>query len=254
MSGWSILFWLIITFLILYPLNRWISTRVQGVAFLLTGSPQVAMWFFWVIFLPGTFLHELSHWLTANLLGVRTVKFSLWPEIKKGGQLQMGAVQVEVGDPFRHSLIGVAPLVFGSLAVLLIGHGQLNLTSIGQAVVSGNLEAIWQAIIQTLVLPDVWVWLYLVFAISNAMLPSASDREAWRTVLLYIGLALILAIGLGLNPSLPPDFQRLVLTGFTYLLFAFTITIAVDLVFMGFIFIFEMLLGWLLGRQVQYNR
>ena len=137
---------------------------------------------------------------------------------------------------------------------MLIGQGQLNLTAIGQAVVSGNLEAIWQAIIQTMVLPDVWVWLYLVFAISNAMLPSASDREAWRTVLLYLGLALVLAIGLGLNPSLPPDFQRLVLTGFAYLLSAFTITIAVDLIFMGFIFIFEILLGWLLGRQVQYNR
>lgn len=166
----------------------------------------------------------------------------------------MGAVQVEVGDPFRHSLIGVAPLIFGSLAVLVIGQGQLNLTGIGQAIISGNLEAIWLAIVQTLALPDVWVWLYLVFAISNAMLPSASDREAWRTVLLYLGLALILAIGLGLNPSLPADFQRVVLTGFTYLLSAFTITIAVDLVFMAFILTFEIFLGRLLGRQVQYNR
>ena len=254
MSGWSILFWLIISFLILYPLNRWISTHVQGVAFLLTGSPQVAMWFFWVIFLPGTFLHELSHWLTANLIGVKTTKFSLWPEVKKGGQLQMGAVQVYVDDPFRHSLIGVAPLIFGSIAVLLIGQGQLNLTRIGQALVSGDVEAIWQTLVQTLVLPDVWVWLYLVFAISNAMLPSASDRESWRTVLLYLSLAIVLAIGLGINPSLPDNFQRIILTGFTYLLSAFTITIAVNIAFILLILITEFLLGWLLGQRVRYNR
>lgn len=254
MSGWSILFWLVVSFLILYPLNRWISTHVQGVAFLLTGSPQVAVWFFWVAFLPGTFLHEVSHWLTANLLAVKTTKFSLWPEVKRGGQLQMGAVQVYVSDPFRHSLIGIAPLIFGSIAVLIIGHWQLNLSQIGQALVSGEIEFIWQATVQTLTLPDIWVWLYLIFAISNAMLPSASDRESWRTVLLYLGLAVVLAIGLGINPSLPDNFQRLILTGFTYLLSAFTITIAVNIVFIILILIIELLLGWLRGQRVQYNR
>lgn len=166
----------------------------------------------------------------------------------------MGAVQVYVGDPFRHSIIGVAPLIFGSVAVLLIGQGQLNLTQIGRALVSGDVEATWQALVQTLTLPDVWIWLYLVFAISNAMLPSASDREAWRTVLLYLGLAAVLAIGLGLNPSLPDDFQRLILTGFTYLLSAFTITIAVDIAFILLILLCELMLGWLRGQRVHYNR
>ena len=137
---------------------------------------------------------------------------------------------------------------------MLIGQGQLNLTRIGQALVSGDVEAIWQTLVQTLVLPDVWVWLYLVFAISNAMLPSASDRESWRTVLLYLSLAIVLAIGLGINPSLPDNFQRIILTGFTYLLSAFTITIAVNIAFILLILITEFLLGWLLGQRVRYNR
>lgn len=254
MSGWALLFWLVITFLLLYPLNRWISAHVQGIAFLLTANSTVAMWFFWVLFLPGTLLHELSHWLTAALLGVKTGQFSLWPKPKKGGQLQMGSVQIDVPDPFRHSIIGLAPLIFGSIAVLVIGQGWLNLTQIGSALASGDLEIIWEALIQTLTLPDIWLWLYLIFAIANGMLPSASDREAWRTVLLYIGGAVLLVIGLRLTPTLAPEFQEVGLTILSYLLSAFVITIAVDIFFIIIIFIIETFLGVVLGRQLQYRR
>ena len=165
----------------------------------------------------------------------------------------MGAVQVEVTDPFRHSLIGLAPLVFGSIVVLLIGQGRLALGELGLALNSGDLEIIWQAIAKTLAIPDVWLWLYLIFAISNAMLPSASDREAWWSVLIYLGLALFLAIGLGLNPSLSPQTQEFGLTIIANLLYAFLITIAVDVFFILVIIFIEAIFAWVLGRQVQYN-
>ena len=42
MSGWATFFWIIVTFSLLYPLNRWISIHLQGVAFLMTGSRQAA--------------------------------------------------------------------------------------------------------------------------------------------------------------------------------------------------------------------
>lgn len=254
MSDWSALFWLIIAFLLMYPLNRWISAHAQGLAFLLTGSPQVAMWFFWVLFLPGTLLHELSHWVTAALLGVKTGRFSLWPKVKKKGELQMGSLQVEVADPFRHSLIGLAPLIFGSVAVLLIGQGLLDLRTLGQAINSGDLQVIGQAAARTLAVPDVWLWLYLLFAIANAMLPSPSDRQAWLSVFIYLSLAFLVAIGFGLNPILSPQLQAIGLAIISNLLYAFVITIAVDLFFMLLIFVVETALAWVLGRRVQYNR
>lgn len=212
------------------------------------------MWIFWVLFLPGTLLHEISHWLTARALGVQTRKFSLWPKIKKRGELQMGAVQVDMADPFRHSLIGLAPLIFGTMAVLIIGQGWLGLGKIGEAIISGDLEAIWETLGQTLAVPDVWIWLYLIFAISNAMLPSASDREAWRTVLIYLGLILALVIGFGLVPNFSRGLQEFGFTILTYLLSAFVITIAVDIFFILCILILETVFGWILGRRVQYNR
>jgi hypothetical protein len=254
MSGWSILFWLIISFILLHPLSRWINAHVQGVAFLVTRSPAVAMWVFWVLFLPGTLLHEISHWLTAKLLGVQTTRFSLWPQAKRGGELQMGAVQVAVPDPFRHSLIGLAPLVFGSIAVLLIGEGWLGLSQVGTALATGDLELIIEAIGDVINAPDVWLWLYLIFAISNTMLPSASDRLAWRAVLIYLSLALLLGIGLGLNPTFSPQVQEIALAVCTYLLSAFTITVAVDIFFIFMIFLVEMVVSRMMGQQVQYSR
>jgi hypothetical protein len=254
MTGWSVFFWLIITFLLLYPLNRWISTHVQGVAFLFTGSSHVAVWFFWVLFLPGTLLHEVSHWLMAKLLGVKTKGMSLWPKKKPGGELQMGAVEVLVSDPFRHSLIGLAPLLTGSAAVLLIGYGWLGLGEVGQALVSGDLPLIGAAMSKTMVVPDVWLWFYLVFAISNAMLPSASDRESWLTVLIYFTLALALVAGLKLVPSVPKSLQETGLTILTYLLVAFALTLAIDLLVVALLFVIEVLFAVILGRRVMYGQ
>jgi hypothetical protein len=253
MSDWSALFWLIVAIIIMYPLKRWISVHVQGVAFLITASPQLSLWLFWALFLPGTVLHEVSHWLTAVLLGVKTGGFSVWPKLKKKGELQMGAVQVEEADPFRFSLIGLAPLIFGSAAVLLIGQGQLELGRLGEAITTGNVNAMRWAISRTLGVPDVWLWLYLLFAISNAMLPSASDRTAWRTVLIYSGVAFLLAVGLGFNPTMPIQLQEIVLLGLAWLLSAFITTLAVDVFFIAIIMVTENLLAWTLGRRVQYN-
>lgn len=166
----------------------------------------------------------------------------------------MGAVQVEVSDPFRHAIIGVAPLVFGSVAVLFIGYGWLGLEQVGTALLNGYLDEIWQELVNLMSVPDVWLWVYLIFAISNAMLPSASDREAWRTVIIYLGLALLLALGLGVNPNIPVALQDLGLTILAYLLAAFTITIVLDWVVIVLLFLLETVAGLLLGRRVNYGR
>jgi hypothetical protein len=73
-------------------------------------------------------------------------------------------------------------------------------------------------------------------------------------VLLYLSGALVLAVGLGLNPTFSPELQTFALTVLTYLLSAFVITIAVDLFFILIIFILEIVLSRILGQQLQYNR
>jgi hypothetical protein len=254
MTAWSILLWLVAAFVVMRSLKQWISRHIQGVALLLTGSTRMALWLFWLLFVPGTFLHELSHWLTAHMLGVRAHHFSVWLEAKPNGELQLGAVEIEQTDPLRHSLIGLAPFIFGSAAVLLISYTWLELEQLSHALTQHNLEAGGQALLNIASQPNLWLWLYLVFSISNGMLPSASDRKYWWVTLLTLALLAALVFGLDLGRYLFPPLERFGLLLVAHLLAVFTITIGVDLLFIVLIAIIETILGWLLRRQIQYNR
>ena len=255
MTSVSLSLWLLLCFILIPPMKQWLSDHLQGVAFLLTGNIQFARWLFWLVLLPGTFLHELSHWLTAKLLRVKTYHFSIWPRMKPNGWMQMGAIHMQAAiDPFRHSLIGLAPFIFGSMAVLFIGQYLLALDEIRHAINSGNLATVWQTLSHIFTVPIAWLWLYAIFAISNAMFPSHADRQAWRTALLYSALIVLVIIGLGFNPLVSVTMQQLILSAMAALLFAFAITIMVDLLFIIVIGSLEFVLSWAMGRQVVYNR
>jgi len=62
--------WLILTFLLLLVLTQWITKHVQGIGYLLTEDGQIALILYFLLILPGVFLHEISHALVAWLLRV----------------------------------------------------------------------------------------------------------------------------------------------------------------------------------------
>lgn len=245
------LVWLGGVFVVMVPLKRWIVVHTRGVGLLLSGSRAVATWLYFFLFLPGIFLHELSHWLAATLLLVPVRRFAVWPKAKRRGDVQLGSVEVAAVDPFRHSLIGIAPLLGGSLVVWLIGRF-LNLGELGRAFASGNVEIILNAARTTLSTPDFWLWLYLLFAVSNAMLPSPSDREAWRSVLTFLGLLVVLLAGLGIAPPIPPGVRRATIDLIAFLAYTFSLAVAVDLFFMLVIALTEGIAGVVMQRRVHY--
>lgn len=123
------------------------------------------------LFLPGTFIHELSHAITATFLGLRVTKFSIWPKVENGG-IKMGYAQFIVLDVFRNSLIGLAPLIYGIciLYFLIINFFAVSL-----------LYKI--------------IFVYLIFQVSNSMFLSDSDLKDFKIVagifLLLFGIALV---------------------------------------------------------------
>jgi len=243
---------LLIVFLLVLGLRRWIEAHVQGLAYLITGHPTVALWVFFLIFLPGTLVHELSHWLAAKLLGVRTGRIVIWPQAKKGGTLWLGAIQVGQADPLRSSLIGLAPLISGSLLVAFIG-AHLQLSALGEALVSGRWEAMWQALVHSVSLPDFWLWVYLLFAIANRMLPSPADREPWKPVIAFLTLLSVVIVGAGWTPSLSPETRKAILGVIGFLLYAFTLTVAVDVLVALFIALVEGVAVAVRQQRVPYN-
>jgi hypothetical protein len=189
----------------------------------------VALWIFFLIFLPGTLVHELSHWLAAKLLGVRTGRIVIWPQAKRDGTLWLGAIQIARADPVRSSLIGLAPLVSGSLLVALIG-AHLQLDALGDELASGRWELVWESLVLSISLPDFWLWTYLLFAIANRMLPSPADREPWKPVIVFLILLSIVVIGAGWTPRVSPEAGNTIQDVLGFLLYAFTLTVAIDVI------------------------
>ncbi len=251
-SHWTPLIWLAATLAPLFFMKRWINRHVQGLGLLLVGDNEAAMFLYFVLLLPGILIHELSHWLSAKLLGVRTGKISLWPSKGRGNQMRMGSVRVARTDPFRSSLIGVAPLISGSFAILIIGQLILGLRGLEEVLLSGEWERIGESLWASLKVPDFWLWLYLIFAISNAMLPSETDREPWRPVLLFVGLVALLFYLTGWVRQIPEVVATASLTGLSYLAYAFSLTVVVDAVFITVFFVFEELVSRLTGKRVEY--
>ncbi|HEY5140950.1 MAG TPA: hypothetical protein VIJ25_16780, partial [Methylococcales bacterium] len=111
------LLWLTVASLLLIFLQRSLHREIQAFILILSRRPNFTQVAFALIFLPGVFLHELSHFLTAKILGVQTGKFSLIPQAQPNGKLRLGYVETASGGFIRDALIGAAPLVTGSLLV-----------------------------------------------------------------------------------------------------------------------------------------
>jgi len=251
MDPWLSLVWLVVVFLLMLVLRRWVEAHVQGMAYLVTGHPALALWIFFLVFLPGTLVHELSHWLAAKLLVVPTGRIVLWPQSKSDGSVWLGAIQVARTDPLRSSLIGLAPLISGSLLVAAIG-AHLQLDTLGSSLVGGNWELAAQDLSHSMALADFWLWLYLLFAIANRMLPSPADREPWKPVIVFLALLGLIIVGAGQTPQLSSDTRDTILNLVGFLLYAFALTLAIDLLVALLIGLVEGLAVLVLRRRVPY--
>jgi hypothetical protein len=184
--------WLILTVALLAWLQLRLHQEVQLFFLLITRNPKLAILFFSLVFLPGVFLHELSHFLSAKLLRVRTGRFSIFPKDLEDGRLQLGFVEIAETDPVRESLIGAAPLLAGSMFVAYAGLSHLGLDAIWVALVKQGLGEGIGEFFALFDRPDVWLWLYLALAVSSTMFPSSSDRRP--IIKLVIGLGILLGI------------------------------------------------------------
>lgn len=248
---WTPLVALAVTLLALYWIKRLITRSLQQLSIGLVNDPDVALIIYFVIVLPGVVVHELSHWTMAKLLGVRVT----WPKIgpvRKGRsrKVSLGSVRVSSVDPVRASLIGVAPLVGGSAVILLVGHMVLGVGELAGVMSAGGIDGLLYGLEQMVRVPDFWLWLYLIFAVSNAMLPSESDMATVRPVLIFLGTAAAVVLLVTGIPAIPPEIVTAVNGTASYLATAFGLTLAVDLVFMAVIWLLLLITREVRGRRL----
>jgi hypothetical protein len=158
------------------------------------------MGIFSLIFLPGVFLHELSHFVAAKILRVPTGRFSLLPRSLPDGRLQLGYVETAKSDIVRDSLIGAAPLIVGTLFVAYAAVYRLDLRVLWDVLRNGQFNLFWMGIGALPTVKDFYLWFYLTFAVSSTMMPSESDRHAWLELVISVGVLFALALLVGAGP------------------------------------------------------
>jgi hypothetical protein len=200
LSSFDGLLWLLAALVVLMFVQRTLHREIQAILLISTRSPGITVGVFSLIFLPGVFLHELSHLLTAKLLFVRTGSFSLVPQTMPDGRLQLGYVEAAESDIFRDTLVGAAPLITGALFVAFVAVERLHLVVLWDTLRNGQWSLLWMGLQRLPLAPDFWLWLYLTFVISSTMMPSESDRHAWLPFGLVAAGLLLLAVIVGAGP------------------------------------------------------
>ncbi len=191
------LFWFALMLVPLVYLQRLLHREIQLILFLVTRNKPLTIAMYAMLFFPGVFLHELSHFLMAKMLRVKTGGFSVIPQATGDGYLTLGYVETEKSDILRDSLIGLAPIIVGTAFVAYAGIVQLRLDTLWHVLSNGQMRLFLMGLGLLPSVPDFFLWFYLTFAVSSTMLPSESDRHAWLPLGLWIGALLILAIVAG---------------------------------------------------------
>ena len=200
MENFAGILWLLGALIPLLVLQRALHREIQIVFLLLTRRPAVTTAIFSLLFFPGILLHELSHFLMARLLGVQTGGFSLLPRVLPDGRLQLGYVETAKTDIFRDSLIGAAPLIAGGAFLAYAAAIPLNLLPLWETLRVARMDALIPGAKALTTRPDFWIWFYLAFVVSSAMLPSESDRHAWIPLAAFFAVLFGLAILAGAGP------------------------------------------------------
>lgn len=162
-------------FFVLFLTSRFLFKSFYALLYFVFHSQKVAIFLLSAFFLPGVFVHEMAHLVVAELLRVRTHGVEFMPELM-GNSLKMGSVKVEKSDIIRSLLIGIAPLVVGSVILVLSLFVLRNTFSYSQ--IFSSLQSFLIAFLIGLI----------IFVIANTMFSSKKDVEGLLEVLIVVSL------------------------------------------------------------------
>jgi hypothetical protein len=202
--------WLVGALIALWFLQRSLHREIQAVTLIVTRSVPFTMGFFSFVFFPGIVLHEMSHYVSAKLLRVRTGRIWLLPNLMANGKLRLGYVEVGRSDIVRDSLVGAAPFISGLITVALIAIYPLHMTVMWDTFRNGQWDLFFLGLQILPTSPYFALWFYLTFVISSTMLPSESDRDSWLPLGLVIVVLLALAIFAGAGPWMMANLAPLI--------------------------------------------
>jgi hypothetical protein len=185
---------LILILIILSFLRDTLNRTIYRYLLFIFRNQKLATLLYALLFLPGVALHEISHWIMAKILFVKTYHLSLVPEWVEDGNIRFGYVEINKVDRFRSAIIALAPLLSGVSIVLWLAFTHLRLDIVLHGLIALNWMSVEEGLSTFFRTPDLLIWMYLIFAISNTMLPSPTDRKAWLPIAIIFGSILVIVI------------------------------------------------------------
>ena len=172
--------------LILYIVSRYMITELFHFLHFFIRRRNIIFATIAVIFLPGTILHELSHYIAATILFLQVGEVHIMPTWKEN-HLQLGRVTYKKTDVVRSIIVGVAPF-FGALfffwfvgAFHLFPHTHMIITLIfGYLLfsVSANMFSSRQDLVDLIYIIPLCLIAGTVFYITNIKI-SVAFPEVW---------------------------------------------------------------------------
>ncbi len=173
-------------------------------------SHAITIWS--IFFLPGTILHEGSHFLAAVFSGARTGKISVLPEFLSeddGGPVTLGFLETQQLNPIQGFFVGLAPLFIGltstSFLVYFLTH-TINQNHIYLSlllsylffVISNSMFPSWPDIKQTLSLIVIFILITLISLYFGFKLPEIQSNKQFEEYLNYANYSLVISTSLNL--------------------------------------------------------
>lgn len=212
----------------LFLTHRRVTFELSRLIHQLGGGQNVVIWIWSVIFLPGTIIHEISHFLVAAAIGARTGHIEIFPEFiedfldeeagKKG--VALGSVQVARMNPIQGFLVGLAPFISGMALLIWLS-----------ALIRVNYSAVNTS---TLVFQ-----IYLFFVIANSFFPSWTDIKQTLPLFALVAVAVIFAWFFGFQFAISPS--SLVWPILDSMATALLLSLLFNLVIIGFLFLINSL-------------
>lgn len=197
----------------LFLLSRLLTRDLSSLLFRLTHSKSITIAILSFLFLPGTIVHEVSHYLMAHLVFVPAGKLEVVPKMEERG-VKLGSVAIARTDPFRRLFIGIAPFLIGTIIILITLFYVINYDLLDAPLA-------------------VFVTGYILFEVGNTMFSSRKDMEGALELLLAVLILFAITYFLGFhlssfNPEtlLPDSVIQMFTTGSRLLL----IPLAIDIV------------------------
>lgn len=230
--------------------------HIFKVGWLITRSFQTTTILYYTFFLPGVFLHELSYWLVAGILNVQAKSSLQWPESQEIAELDLSFVELSKNTPpVKLALITLAPIITGLTSVWLIANNVLDFSAFFGTLHSGTLADVSGAVHGLTSAPDFWLWIYLLFTISNTMIPGLGNLRGLRRVLIGVAVVVIFLFVIGAGSQVIFGTLAGPMTDVVNLLSAtFVVIICIDVFFVALLGTIEAIIERITGNSATFRR